>query len=129
MAGESVSELERYQPRQIQQVDADQLAAWEADALRTRSRTRLAVWRLRRGVTQKRLAEAVGMPLASYQRLERDHVRDPSVRDLANLALALGVDITDLLEPHWLKWRPPSRGRTRPPSPAKLWRQAPGKAP
>lgn len=124
-----MSELERYQPRPIEQVDRQQLAAWEADALRTRSRTRLAVWRLRRGVMQKRLAEAVGMSPAAYRRLERDQVRDPSVRDLANLALALGVDLTDLLEPHWLKWRAPSRSRTRPPSAEKLWRQAPGRAP
>lgn len=48
-----MSQLDRYEPREIEQVDEDQLAAWEADALRTRSRTRLAVWRLRRGVTQK----------------------------------------------------------------------------
>lgn len=69
------------------------------------------------------------MSPAAYRRLERDQVRDPSVCDLANLALALGVDITDLLEPHWLKWRAPSRGKNRRPRAETLWRQAPGKAP
>jgi transcriptional regulator with XRE-family HTH domain len=124
-----VSDPPRYQPAPIKQVDQQQLAAWEADALRTGSRTRLAIWRLRRGLTQRRLAQAVGMSLAGYRRLERDQVADPSVRDLANLALALGVDLTDLLEPSWVTWRPPDAKLSKPPVSTELWRQPPGQAP
>ena len=84
--------------------------------------------RLRRGITQRRLAEAIGMPLATYRRLERDQVPDPSVRDLANCALARGVDLTDLLKPGWLAWRPHAQG-AQAPAPEHLWRKAPGAAP
>ncbi|HEY8338394.1 MAG TPA: helix-turn-helix transcriptional regulator [Egibacteraceae bacterium] len=120
---------ERYRPRPITDVSAGELEPWiEADALRSNATTRLAVWRLRRGVTQRRLAEATGIPLTTYRRLERGELSDPSLRALVNCALALGVDVTDLLEEDWLRWRAPDDERPEPPSPRQLWRRPPGMA-
>lgn len=107
----------------------EELEPWvQADALRTKSTTRLARWRLRRGVTQVQLAQATGIPLASYRRLERGQRSAPPLWQLANCAHALGVDFTDLLEDSWLKWRPPDQAHPDPPDPLELWRRPPDHA-
>jgi len=45
-----------------------------------------------------------GIPIASYRRLERDELRDPGVRTLSNLAIALGVPLEAVLEDAWREW-------------------------
>jgi transcriptional regulator with XRE-family HTH domain len=83
----------------------------------TRVRTKLAAWRVKRGVTQKELAEAVNIPLTSYWRIETGFP-PPTVQQLGNFAVALGCQIEDLIEDRWRAW---SAGG-RPPEPEKLWR-------
>jgi transcriptional regulator with XRE-family HTH domain len=71
---------------------------------KTLSSTRLAVARLQRNVTQEDLAKQVGLSLASYRRLERGQVRNPGIRTLVNLAVALQVPIDEVCEPEWFEW-------------------------
>lgn len=66
--------------------------------------TKLAELRLERGLTQRQLASSTGVSIASYRRLERDEIRDPGVRTLSNLAIALGVPLEYLIEDHWREW-------------------------
>ncbi len=97
--------------------------------MRTKGTTRLAAWRLARGVTQRDLARATGMVVGSLRRLERGEIDDPPLRWLVQCAWALGVDFTDLLEDAWLAWRAHDDEHPQPPQPLKLWRRAPGLAP
>lgn len=66
--------------------------------------TKLAELRIAHGLTQRQLAERTGISIAHYRRLERDELRDPGVRALSNLAIALGVTLEDLVEDHWREW-------------------------
>jgi DNA-binding XRE family transcriptional regulator len=119
----------RYRRRPIVRISQAALEPWvEADALRTKSGTRLARWRLRRGVTQTKLAEATGIPIASYRRLERGQRSAPPLWQLTNCAYALGVDLTDLFEDAWLEWRAPGPEHQEPPNPRRLWRRPPDRA-
>jgi transcriptional regulator with XRE-family HTH domain len=73
-------------------------------AEQTKVRTRLAAWRVRRGLTQDELAELTGISRSALLRLERGS-GSPRIGDLAQLAIALGCEIDDLLEPVWVVWR------------------------
>ena len=73
-------------------------------------------------------AQAAGIPVASYRRLERGQRSAPPLWQLANCALALGVDVTDLLEASWLRWHPPDPARPNPPDPHEFWRRPPDSA-
>jgi transcriptional regulator with XRE-family HTH domain len=56
---------------------------------------------MKRRATQKRTAEVVGIALTTYRRLERGEIRHPPLAWLRNLALALEVELDDILEPEW----------------------------
>jgi transcriptional regulator with XRE-family HTH domain len=64
----------------------------------TKAATRLARARMAREVTQEELADAIGISVPTYRRLERAETDNPSLRYLVNAALALGVDVNDLIE-------------------------------
>jgi transcriptional regulator with XRE-family HTH domain len=81
----------------------------------TRIETKLAALRVRAGETQAELAAMVGLSLAHYRRLERGQVDNPPLRYLVNLALALGVPLTDVLEDAWLEWLPLDQRNPQPP--------------
>lgn len=87
-------------------------------------RTRLASARVRRGVTQAELAAAIGIALPTYRRLERGQMESPPLRYLTNAALALGVELDDLIEDEWREWFvfDAYRGPTVP-DPARFWRR------
>ena len=79
--------------------------------------TKLADLRLAGGLTQRQLAERTGVSIAHYRRLERDELRDPGIRTLSNLAIALGVQLEDLIEDHWREWMVfDATGAPRPPA-------------
>src|SRR3954454_23524609 len=79
-------------------------------------RTQLAAWRVKRGVTQNALAEAVGVSRATYVRVEQGRNPNPPLRLLVNCALALGCELDDLIEDHWRGWYTPvGLQRTTPP--------------
>ena len=84
--------------------------------------TRLAVVRRGRGVTQDELAEAVGVSAPTIRRLERGETDNPKLRTLVNIAIALGVELDDVLEDDWLEWLP-TESAAKPPKPRKFWRQ------
>lgn len=67
--------------------------------------TKLAATRLRRGMTQREVADATGISYATYQRLERGEIDNPPLRYLTNCALVLGVRVGDLIEDEWLQWK------------------------
>jgi transcriptional regulator with XRE-family HTH domain len=83
-------------------------------------RTKLAAWRVKRGVTQNAMAEAVGVSRATYVRLEQGRNDNPPVRLLVNCAIALGCELDDLIEDEWRAWYTPAG---IPPSspPSTLW--------
>jgi transcriptional regulator with XRE-family HTH domain len=74
------------------------------------AQTKLAEWRLRRGLSQAELARAVGLPRTTYWRLETGRVRDPKLRPLTNLAIAIALGcpngVHDLIEDAWRGWYP-----------------------
>ena len=70
----------------------------------TAVRTRLAALRVERGLTQAQVADAIGIALPTYRRLERRQMPSPPLRYLSNAALALGVELEDLIEPEWREW-------------------------
>lgn len=86
------------------------------DSARAGSPTRLARARAARGVTQAGLADAIGISIATYQRLEEGRMANPPIRYLANASIALGCALADVCEPQWLAWSPLGR----PPRPAPL---------
>ncbi len=84
--------------------------------------TLLARARLSKGVTQEELADAVGVSAQTIRRLERGEVENPKLRTLVNCAIALGVDVSDILEDDWLGWLPIGRAR-RAPNSDRFWRR------
>jgi transcriptional regulator with XRE-family HTH domain len=85
--------------------------------------TRLARARLSRGVTQEELAEAVGISVPTLRRLEQGEVDNPKLRYLVNCAIALGVELDEVLEDEWLEWRPFNKEAADPPQPDEFWRR------
>lgn len=73
-------------------------------------------------MTQEELAKAVGVSAQTIRRLERGEVENPKLRTLVNCAIALGVELSDVIEDDWLGWLPTSRAR-RPPEPDEFWRR------
>jgi transcriptional regulator with XRE-family HTH domain len=84
-------------------------------------RSRLAQARHARNVRQQDLAQAIGMSIASYRRLESGQMNNPPFRYLMNCAIALGVKVDDLIEPEWGRWWD-GGGARQPPDRAELWR-------
>jgi transcriptional regulator with XRE-family HTH domain len=73
-------------------------------------------------VTQDELARAVGISVPTYRRIERGETDNPKLRHIVNCAIALGVDLDDVIEPEWLEWLP-AVGAAEPPEPDEFWRR------
>jgi transcriptional regulator with XRE-family HTH domain len=71
--------------------------------------TRLRLAREAALVSQRELAELAGIPIATYRRLERGEIRNPSVRLLVNCAIVLFRPVEELLDDEWLEWLPLDR--------------------
>jgi transcriptional regulator with XRE-family HTH domain len=83
---------------------------------RTTGSTRLAALRLQTGRTQRTMAAFTGIPLRTYQRLERGEISNPPLRYLTNCALALQVELEDVIEPEWREWTQFSASASAPPT-------------
>jgi transcriptional regulator with XRE-family HTH domain len=82
--------------------------------------TRLARLRIERGMSQGELAEASGISIATFRRLERGSMSNPPIRYLANCAIVLDVELEELIEEEWRGWL--SLGQKKPPrDPKRLW--------
>jgi transcriptional regulator with XRE-family HTH domain len=90
----------------------------------------LARVRMARGLTQEELAEAIGISLPTYRRLERKDMDNPGIRYLVNAALALGVELDLLIEDEWREWMVFDHKTPAPPRADEFWRRpfAPGQA-
>jgi transcriptional regulator with XRE-family HTH domain len=89
--------------------------------LQAKIRTRVARTRVAAGITQEKLAEVTGIPLATYRRLERGQLDNPPIRYLSNIALVLNVDLDEICEDDWLWWTVFRDGQPgEPPHPAPL---------
>ena len=93
----------------------------------TKVETKLAAARVLRGMTQAEVAAATGIPLSTYWKLERDEIKNPGIRDLANCAIVLGCKLEELIDDGWTDWwYGPIYYRPRPAPPAApkhLWRK------
>lgn len=89
----------------------------------TKAETKLARLRMARGVTQEELAEAVGISIATYRRIERGQTANPPLRYLTNAALALGVELDDVIEDEHRGWMVFDERRQGPPKPDEFWRR------
>jgi transcriptional regulator with XRE-family HTH domain len=89
----------------------------------TKAETKLARVRISRGVTQEELADAIGVSVPTYRRLERGKVDNPGLRYLVNAALALGVETEELIEAEWRQWKTFDSARPGPPAPNEFWRR------
>jgi transcriptional regulator with XRE-family HTH domain len=94
----------------------------------SKAETMLARVRMARGLTQEELAEAIGISLPTYRRLERKDMDNPGIRYLVNAALALGVELDLLIEDEWREWMVFDDKRPAPPLAEEFWRRpfAPG---
>jgi transcriptional regulator with XRE-family HTH domain len=75
---------------------------------------RIAEVRTHRGLTQRQLARASGVPASVVQRVEEGRFRGVALRAVARLAAALAATVDELLAPPTA----PRRGRGRPPRPS-----------
>jgi transcriptional regulator with XRE-family HTH domain len=80
------------------------------------------VLRLRDGLTQAQLAEYTGIPIATYQRTERGE-RIPTIPELSNCAITLGVPLEDLIEDEWREWVVLAESAGGPPNHWRPWHQ------
>lgn len=85
--------------------------------------TRLARARIARRVSQAQLADRTGLSVRTIQRLESGEKTNPPLGFLVNVALALRVDLDDLIEDHWLQWTAFDARRPEPPEDG-WWEQA-----
>jgi len=76
--------------------------------------TRLRLAREAALASQRELAERAGIPIATYRRLERGEIRNPSVRLLVNCAIVLFRPVEELLDDEWLEWLPIDRSEPPP---------------
>ena len=88
----------------------------------TKLTSQLARTRVAKGVTRPELAEAVGISLASLRRLEQERAFNAPFWWYRNCAIALQVDLDEILDERELRWRPAGRAR-RPPGPEWLKRE------
>lgn len=87
--------------------------------------SRLSRARLRAGVTQAELAEAVGVSVKTIHQLEKHWPKkEPGIRLLYNLSVALDVPLLTLCDPSWLAWN--NLNGKKPEPPGKNFRK-PGK--
>lgn len=70
----------------------------------TNVETRLAALRVRAGVSQAHMARTTGISSSTYWRLERGRIANPPLRYLVNCAIALGVELDDVIEDAWREW-------------------------
>lgn len=66
------------------------------------ARTRIARLRLQRGLSQREVADQAGLSIRTYRAIERGEVFDPGVRQVANIARVLQVEIAHACEPEWI---------------------------
>lgn len=66
--------------------------------------TRIAKARQARRLTQPELAKRAEISLRTLQRIEMREMDNPPIRYLANLAIVLGCELEDLIEPEWREW-------------------------
>lgn len=85
-----------------------------------KSDSKLARWRLRRGVTQTDLARAVGIDAKVYRSIEQGS-RVPRFDVLMNCAIALRVSLEDIVEDEWRQWHALDQRATAQPEPDQLW--------
>jgi transcriptional regulator with XRE-family HTH domain len=78
-------------------------------------RTKLAAVRLDQHLSQQEMARRTGLSIATYQRLERGELWNPPLRYLVNCALALEVELDDVIEDSWRAWHPFSAHAANPP--------------
>ena len=77
--------------------------------------TRIARRRRQLGLTQEDMSWATGIPIATYNRLERGKLPNPGIRHLANAAIVLRCDPADLISDGMRRWRDFGTGRLEPP--------------
>jgi transcriptional regulator with XRE-family HTH domain len=88
----------------------------------TIAETKLARVRMSRQVSQDEMADALGISVPTYRRLERNKMDNPGLRYLVNAALALGVELDDIIEDEWREWMVFAKSRPRPPDHGGFWR-------
>ncbi len=70
----------------------------------TMDQTAIERLRIAGGWTQEDLAKRAGISLRTLQRIETRETSNPPIRYLGNLAIALGCEIEDLIEPAWRRF-------------------------
>jgi len=85
--------------------------------------TRLAAWRVHRGVTQEAMARAIGISLTTYRDMELGRSkRPPSLGYIRNAAKLLGCTVWDLTERDSPVWTVYDKEHAATPlAPEELW--------
>ncbi len=81
--------------------------------------------RVTKRVSQADMAQATGLSVRTYRRLEAGQIDNPPIRYLTNVALALDVPLAEVLEDEWAAWTS-FGGGTPTEAPAPGWEQQRG---
>jgi transcriptional regulator with XRE-family HTH domain len=65
----------------------------------------LAEARVRKGMSQRHLAEMTGLSLSTLARLEKYRVRLPPLQWYVNCAIALGVELDEVVDSWHFRWQ------------------------
>lgn len=79
--------------------------------------TKLAEWRDARGLSQRKVAELIGLSLPAYKRLERGELPRPRLAYFVNASIVLDVPLEVLIDEDYLTWRRLSDTRDDAPAP------------
>lgn len=77
----------------------------------------LAEVRVAKGVAQHELAGAIGISTKSLLRLEKHRIANPPLAWYVNCAIALGVELEDVLDEWQLRWKRLTDFAREPPPP------------
>lgn len=75
------------------------------DPTRSAQKTKLARLRLERGYSQDDVADATGISVRTYQRLESNELPSPQLWYLVNCAVVLDCSLEELIEDEWLRFQ------------------------
>ena len=87
--------------------------------------------RVSKQISQAELAEATGISVRTIRRLENLQLDNPPLRYLVNCAMALRVELDDVIEDDWREWKVFDVAAAEPPAdgwlsePSVRWSQSP----
>jgi transcriptional regulator with XRE-family HTH domain len=88
--------------------------SWRPGSKQGKPQTKLAEKRLERQMSQRDMSEATGIPMATYQRMEKAERKTVNYEYMVRCATVLGVPVDDLIEDKYKHWTTPIPTKRKP---------------